>query len=155
MKQHLDFLPISRRKALAILGGSAAISFMGLPVLADANAVSDKIKSLTGGASVAEGGITLDMPEIAENGNAVKVGFEIDSPMSDADHVKAVHVLADGNPTPEVASFMFSPANGTCGATTRMRLAKTQNIIVLAEMSDGSFKQAATTVKVTIGGCGG
>ena len=90
-----------------------------------------------------------------ENGNAVKVAFSIDSPMTATNYVKAVHVMADGNPTPEVASFNFTPAMGACSASTRMRLAKTQNIIVLAEMNDGSFKQAQATVKVTIGGCGG
>jgi sulfur-oxidizing protein SoxY len=110
---------------------------------------------LTGGKSVGEGKIELDLPEIAENGNAVKVAFSIDSPMTDDNYVKAVHVMADGNPTPDVASFSFTPSMGACSASTRMRLAKTQNIIVLAEMNDGSFKQAQATVKVTIGGCGG
>ena len=122
---------------------------------ADGAAVAAKIKDLTDGKSVGEGTIELDLPEIAENGNAVKVAFSIDSPMTADNYVKAVHVMADGNPTPDVASFNFTPAMGACSASTRMRLAKTQNIIVLAEMNDGSFKQAQATVKVTIGGCGG
>ena len=155
MKYNMKLEDISRRKALGLLGGAVAMSAFAGPVLADAAAVSSKINELTGGAGASEGAVTLDIPEIAENGNAVKVGFEIDSPMTDADYVKAVHVLADGNPTPDVASFNFSPANGACGATTRMRLAKTQNITVLAEMSDGSFQQATGKIKVTIGGCGG
>ena len=155
MKYHLTLEGISRRKALGLLGGAVAMSAFAAPVLADAAAVSGKIKELTGGAGAGEGAITLDIPEIAENGNAVKVGFDIDSPMTADNYVKAVHVLADGNPTPDVASFNFSPANGACGATTRMRLAKTQNITVLAEMSDGSFQQATGQIKVTIGGCGG
>ena len=75
--------------------------------------------------------------------------------MTADNYVKAVHVMADGNPTPDVASFNFTPAMGACSASTRMRLAKPQNIIVLAEMNDGSFKQAQSIVKVTIGGCGG
>ncbi len=155
MKYNLKLEDISRRKALGLLGGAVAMSAFAGPVLADAAAVSGKINELTGGAGASEGAVTLDIPEIAENGNAVKVGFEVDSPMTDADYVKAVHVLADGNPTPDVASFNFTPANGVCGATTRMRLAKTQNITVLAEMSDGSFQQATGKIKVTIGGCGG
>ena len=85
----------------------------------------------------------------------MKVAFSVDSPMSDDNFVKTVHIMADGNPRPEVASFNFSPAMGACSASTRMRLAKTQNIVVLAEMNDGSFKQAQQTIKVTIGGCGG
>ena len=155
MKQTRQFSTISRRHALAMLGAAGAAVLVGVPAYADGAAVAAKIKDLTGGKSVGEGTIELDLPEIAENGNAVKVAFSIDSPMTADNYVKAVHVMADGNPTPDVASFNFTPAMGACSASTRMRLAKTQNIIVLAEMNDGSFKQAQATVKVTIGGCGG
>ena len=92
---------------------------------------------------------------LAENGNTVPVGFEVQSPMTGADHVKAVHLFAEGNPEPSVASIRFSPASGRAKAATRMRLAKTQNIVAVAEMSDGSVYMAKTEVKVTIGGCGG
>ena len=155
MKQKFVFKNVSRRHALGLIGGTIAMSSIAMPVLADAASVAAKVNSLTGGAATTEDGVFLDLPEIAENGNAVKVAFEIDSPMTSDNFVKTVHVMADGNPTPDVASFNFSPANGVCMATTRMRLAKTQNIIVLAEMSDGSFRQAQAQVKVTIGGCGG
>lgn len=155
MKQTRQFSTISRRHALAMLGAAGAAVLVGVPAHADGAAVAAKIKGLTGGKSVGEGAIELDLPEIAENGNAVKVAFSIDSPMTADNYVKAVHVMADGNPTPEVASFNFTPTMGACSASTRMRLAKTQNIVVLAEMNDGSFKQAQATVKVTIGGCGG
>jgi sulfur-oxidizing protein SoxY len=155
MKQTKTLTVISRRQALSMLGAVGAATVMGLPAYADGAAVAAKIKGLTGGKSVGEGSIELDLPEIAENGNAVKVAFSVDSPMTADNYVKAVHVMADGNPTPEVASFNFTPAMGACSASTRMRLAKTQNIVVLAEMNDGSFKQAQATVKVTIGGCGG
>ncbi|MBL6595914.1 MAG: thiosulfate oxidation carrier protein SoxY [Candidatus Puniceispirillum sp.] len=146
---------ISRRHALGLIVAAGSVVVTGVPALADGAAVAAKIKGLTGGKSVGEGAIELDLPEIAENGNAVKVAFSIDNPMTADNYVKTVHVMADGNPTPEVASFNFTPAMGACSASTRMRLAKTQNIIVLAEMSDGSFKQAQSIVKVTIGGCGG
>lgn len=155
MKQKFVFTNVSRRHALGLIGGTIAMSSIAMPVLADAASVAAKVNSLTGGASTTDDGVFLDLPEIAENGNAVKVAFEIDSPMTSDNFVKTVHVMADGNPTPDVASFNFSPANGVCMATTRMRLAKTQNIMVLAEMSDGSFRQAQAQVKVTIGGCGG
>jgi len=158
MKQTTKLSTISRRLALAMLGAAGAAGaavLAGVPAYADGAAVAAKIKGLTGGKSVGEGAITLDLPEIAENGNAVKVAFSIDSPMTADNYVKAVHVMADGNPTPDVASFNFTPAMGACSASTRMRLAKTQNIVVLAEMNDGSFKQAQAAVKVTIGGCGG
>jgi sulfur-oxidizing protein SoxY len=155
MKHTLALRTISRRHAIAMLGATGTFAFISSTAFADAAAVAEKIKKLTGGKSVGEGSITLDLPEIAENGNAVKVAFSIDSPMTADNYVKTVHVMADGNPTPDVASFSYSPAMGACSASTRMRLAKTQNIVVLAEMNDGSFKQAQQTVKVTIGGCGG
>ena len=155
MKHIIEMHNISRRRALALMGAAGIVMTAAVPAFADGDAVASKIKSLTGGKSVGEGSITLDLPEIAENGNAVKVAFSVDSPMVADNYVKAVHVMADGNPVPDVASFNFTPAMGACSASTRMRLAKTQNIVVLAEMSDGSFKTAKQTVKVTIGGCGG
>ena len=155
MKYTIKMNEISRRHALGLLGATGVVLASGVPAFADGAAVASKIKGLTGGKSASEGSIILDLPEIAENGNAVKVAFSVDSPMSADNYVKAVHVMADGNPTPDVASFDFTPAMGACSASTRMRLAKTQNIVVLAEMSDGNFKTAKQTVKVTIGGCGG
>jgi sulfur-oxidizing protein SoxY len=155
MKQTTTLVTISRRQALTMLAAAGAIGLAGMPVHAGGADVAAKIKILAGGKFVGEGAIELDLPEIAENGNAVKVAFSVESPMTADNYVKTVHVMADGNPTPDVASFNFTPAMGACRASTRMRLAKTQNIVVLAEMSDGSFKKAQQTVKVTIGGCGG
>jgi sulfur-oxidizing protein SoxY len=75
--------------------------------------------------------------------------------MTDKDYVKAVHLFADGNPRPEVVSFRFSPVNGKAEASTRMRLAKTQNVVAVAKMADGTVSTDKKMVKVTIGGCGG
>lgn len=147
--------PISRRHAVQLLGASAALSLLPGLSFAAGDAVAGRIAEVTGGKAIGDLDIYLDMPEIAENGNQVKMSFEIDSPMTDAEHVKAVYVFAGGNPEPDVAQFNFTPAMGACGATTRMRLSKTQNVTVLAAMSDGSFAKADTAVKVTIGGCGG
>jgi sulfur-oxidizing protein SoxY len=156
MKSTIQLKAISRRSALAMLSAAGAVTISGvMPAFADGAAVATKIKALTEGQPTGDGSINLELPEIAENGNAVKVAFSVDSPMTPDNYVKTVHVMADGNPTPDVASFSFTPAMGACSASTRMRLAKTQNIVMLAEMSDGSFKQAQQTVKVTIGGCGG
>ena len=102
-----------------------------------------------------ESDIWLDLPEIAENGNQVKVSFEMDSPMTESDHIKTVYILADGNPSPNVAKFSFTPEMGSCSATTRIRLAKTQNVYLLAENNSGQFLMTNAQVKVTIGGCGG
>lgn len=146
----------SRRDAL-LLGGAAALAAMLAPrmAMADAKAVADEIKKLYGDKKLSEGKIKLDVPQIAENGLVVPISVEIDSPMSAEDFVKSVHVFADGNPLPQVVSYRFSPECGKASASTRMRLAQTQNIICIAEMSNGSLYSTKAEVKVTIGGCGG
>ncbi len=101
------------------------------------------------------GRIELDLPQIAENGNTVPIGVAVQSPMSGSDYVKTVHIFAEGNPNPEVCSLHFTPACGEAKAATRIRLAKTQNIVAVAQMSDGSVYRETVEVKVTIGGCGG
>ena len=155
MKMRLELTTLDRRAALGLLGAAGITGAFAAPAFADAQAAQEQIDKIVNGVTPSTGSVTLDIPEIAENGNAVKVAFSVDSPMTRDNHVKTVHVMADGNPTPDVATFHFSPACGECYANTRMRLAKTQNIIVLAEMSDGSFQQATGAIKVTIGGCGG
>jgi sulfur-oxidizing protein SoxY len=123
--------------------------------MADEAGVAAAIKKLYGDKTFESGKLKLDVPEIAENGLVVPVNVEVESPMTEADHVKAVHVFADGNPFPDVVSYRFTPACGKAAASTRMRLAQTQNIICIAEMSDGKLYMAKSNVKVTIGGCGG
>ena len=116
----------------------------------------DAIKErIGGGEPKASSKIELDVPEIAENGSTVPMGVRVDSPMTDDDHVKAVHVMATKNPQPEIISFKFTPMSGRANASTRMRLAETQNVIAVAELSDGSTIMTQKEVKVTIGGCGG
>jgi len=146
----------TRRQTLA-LGASAGIVALVSPTLVlgkstDAQAVIEKF---TGGKKAKQDKITLEMPEIAENGNTVPVSIAVESPMTKDSYVKRVIIVAEGNPRPEVAIFNFTPKSGVAEASTRMRMAKTQNIIAVAEMSDGSFHMAKRQVKVTIGGCGG
>lgn len=149
---------VTRRHVLVLTGAAAAAASVGLlPSIAAADkaAVDDAIKMKTGGKSTQSGKITLDLPQIAENGNTVPIGIEVDSPMSGSDYVKSVHIFAEGNPNPDVASAHFTPANGVAKVSTRMRLLKTQNIHVVAEMSNGKMYRESVEVKVTIGGCGG
>ena len=101
-----------------------------------------------GGAAMADTGVTLTAPEIAENGNTVPIAVE-------AEGAVAIMVLAAGNPTPGVATFTFGELAGAHSASTRIRLAGTQDVIAIAQMADGSFAKASSNVKVTIGGCGG
>lgn len=103
----------------------------------------------------ASGKIDLQVPEIAENGNTVPITVNVDSPMSEDDHVTAVHVMATKNPDPEIITFKFTPMSGRASASTRMRLAESQNVMAVAELSNGSTIMTQKEVKVTIGGCGG
>lgn len=147
---------LTRRSALA--GASAAaLAVLLAPhmALADARTVEAEIKRLYGDKAFAPGRIKLDIPEIAENGLVVPITVEVESPMTEADHVRAVHVFADGNPLPGIVSYVFTPECGKASASARMRLAQTQNIICIAEMSNGALFSAKAEVKVTIGGCGG
>ena len=144
-----------RRKVLISIGSVGLSFFAPLQAMAGIDSVNTVLEEITNGMKSTKADIFLDLPEIAENGNQVKLAFEIDSPMIESNYVKVVHILADGNPAPKVAKFTFTPAMGVCAATTRIRLAKTQDIYLLAEFSNGSYGLAQSTVKVTIGGCGG
>ena len=134
------------RRNVMVMGAGAFVAF-GLPMRASA-AAEDAITEFTGGADMASEGVTLTAPEIAENGNTVPI--EIDAPGAEA-----VLILAMGNPTPGVAEFKFGPLAASQSASTRIRLAGTQDVVAVARMKDGSFAKASSNVKVTIGGCGG
>ena len=99
--------------------------------------------------------VTLKAPEIAENGMAVPLTVSVDSEMSDKSYVKALYIAADGNPNPPVAIYEFTPLAGKAEVALRVKLSQTQNLIAVAEMSDGTLYRASREVKVTIGGCGG
>jgi len=148
-----------RRDFLTLAGtGVVALAGVGLfadSAKADAAAVAKKIKMATGGKAMMQGKIKLELPEIAENGNTVPFGVEVDSPMSDDNYVKTLHVYADQNPSPDVATYRFTPGCGKAKISSRMRMIKSQNVVAVAEMSDGKIYTAKKAVKVTIGGCGG
>lgn len=150
---------LTRREALLLAAGASVVvggvALSSNSASADAKMVNESIMKLIGDKKPADGKITLDLPQIAENGNTVPVGVSVDSPMTADNYVKAVHLFAEGNPAPDIASIMFSPMSGKAQAATRMRLRRTQNIVAVAEMSDGSVYRAQQEVKVTIGGCGG
>lgn len=146
---------ITRRQALAIGGSVVVATAIGIrPVLA-ANDHQEVINKFTGGKSATDGKVKLELPQIAENGNTVPVSVSVESPMTSDNYVKRVLVVADANPRSNVAMFNFTPHSGVAEASTRMRLIQTQNVIAVAEMSDGSFYMTKRQVKVTIGGCGG
>lgn len=148
---------LSRRTALfGTAGAVVAITLAPKPASASLQPATEAaIKKLIGDKKLNEGRVTLRLPPIAENGNTIPLTVVVESPMTAGDHVKTVHVFADRNPTPDVASFHLTPAMGRAEVSTRIRLGQTQDVVAIAEMSDGSLFVGRQEVKVTIGGCGG
>jgi sulfur-oxidizing protein SoxY len=152
------FFPLHRRRILTIAIGAAAAAASSAapgPAFAAKNDADDLIRKFTGGKTAAEGRVRLDLPEIAENGNAVPMTVSVESPMTEQSYVSDILVVAEGNPRGGVATFHFSPASGVAEVNTRIRLAETENVIAIAKMNDGTVFKASKQVKVTIGGCGG
>jgi len=147
---------LTRREALA-LGAMSAIALAGVhgrAQAAPADAAAE-IAKFTGGKAPETGRVTIELPEIAENGNAIPLSVLVDSPMTLDDHVTDILVVAEGNPSPGVAAFKFTPMSGRAEIATRIRLAGSQNVVVVARTSNGGLLIAQRQVKVTIGGCGG
>ncbi len=140
-------MELTRRNAIIL--GAGALFAAGLPKQSAAAATGDElIAAFTGGADIGTGDIELTAPEIAENGNTVPIEVSSGS-------AAEILILAMGNPTPSVATFKFGKLAASRAASTRIRLAGTQDVVAIAKLDDGSFVQASRTVKVTIGGCGG
>ena len=159
MSEQFNTQNIRRRDVLVMAGtGVVAVSSIGLfagDAKADPAAVAKAIKYRIGDKKTMAGAVTLELPQIAENGNTVPIAVEVKSPMTSSDYVKAVHIFADKNPAAEVATFRFTPESGRARVSTRMRMIKSQNIVAVAEMSNGKVHMVKNAVKVTIGGCGG
>jgi sulfur-oxidizing protein SoxY len=175
MSDPQKILNLDRRSFVAGASAAAAIAtFLGSPSRAlaetgfDAEAAGnppaaaqsysqafhDALAKVLGEAKPAEAGLTLELPELAENGNTVPYKLAIDSPMTDTDYIKAMHLLSTANPQAVVGSFYLVPASGKAQVAGRMRLARTQDVVAVAERSNGEFAIATRRVEVTIGGCG-
>jgi len=148
---------LSRRAALAAGASGVALTVMGWSGKARAGVkeAADEVAKFTGGNTAAQGKITIELPEIAENGNTVPLTVSVNAPMDADNYVSDVMVVSEGNPNPGVITFHFTPLSGKAEAQTRIRLAATQNIVVVAKTSKGEFYTGQKQVKVTIGGCGG
>jgi sulfur-oxidizing protein SoxY len=143
---------LSRREALTA-GAGALAAGVGLPAdpALALNDHADQIKKFTGGRTPVEGGMKLELPELAENGNTVPLSVSAEVPAGV--HVQEILVLAPANPNARVIRFRFSSIS-VPEASTRVRLAETQDVIAVARLSDGTFLSASRQIKVTIGGCG-
>ncbi len=126
-----------------------------LPFAAEATpeTMAAAIKQVTGGATVRARRVTLDIPPLVENGNTVPLTVTVESPMTEADHVKAIHVFNEKNPQPHVFNAWLGPRNGRAVVSTRIKLADAQKVVAIAETSKGEFFSASADVIVTIAAC--
>ncbi|HVG79202.1 MAG: SoxY-related AACIE arm protein [Candidatus Rokuibacteriota bacterium] len=148
----------SRREFLRVAAGVAAGLGLGAvitvtPARATPAAMQEAIRKVVGASKVSPGRVKLEMPPLSENGNTVPLTVSVESPMTAADYVKAIHVFTELNPQPDVVSFRLGPRAGRARVATRIRLATTQTVVAVSELSDGSFWSDTVAVVVTLAAC--
>ena len=147
----------SRRKILkaasALAGAGALARLTVKPAVATPEMMHDAVRSAIGEAPVKKGKVKLDLPPIVENGNSVPCTVSVDSPMTATDYVKAIHIFNEKNPQPNVISVKLGPRAGRANFSTRIRLADTQTVTAIAEMSDGTCWSGDIDVIVTLAAC--
>ena len=145
---------MGRRHFLVAGGAVAATLGLGLaPARATPAEAQEAIRRVTGSAPIRQGRVTLELPPLVENGNSVPLKIAVQSPMTQADHVRAIHVFTEKNPQPYVAVFRLGPRAGRASVETRIRLADSQTVTAICEMSDGSFWSGSADSLVTLAAC--
>lgn len=147
-----SFHPLNRRHILAGVAG-ISLSVVLRPAAAQANELAAAVAAYTQGAPVRAGKVKLDVAELVDNGNVVPITITAESPMTTADHVKTITVFNEKNPQRDVARFTLGPRAGKASVTTRIRLATSQQLVAIAQMSDGSYWSHTVNVIVTLAAC--
>jgi sulfur-oxidizing protein SoxY len=145
--------PHNRQRRQLLLATAGALAYLGPASAAVPPATQAAMDAFTQGAPVSDGGLQLKISELVENGNLVPVTVQVDSPMTDTDHVRAIALFTERNPQPEVAVFHLSPALGQARVSTRLRLATSQTVTALALLSDGRCLRQRVGVIVTLAAC--
>jgi sulfur-oxidizing protein SoxY len=130
-----------------------APTFVLRPASATPTAMAAAIREVIGEATLQQGRVKLDIPPLVENGNTVSVTVSVDSPMSELDHVKSVHIFNEKNPEPNVTIFRLNPRAGRARVSTRIRLADSQKVVAIARLSDETFWYDSADVMVTLAAC--
>jgi len=146
---------ISRRAFLLLTLAAGTARAQLPPDIAEVRkaALQEAIGKVVGNSPVRTGRVKLDIPPLIDNGNAVPVTVEVESPMTQADHVKAIHLFTERNPQPYVFSAHLGPRAGKARVAARARIADTGDVVAIAQMSDGSFWQESVKVIVTLSAC--
>ena len=137
-----------RREFLVGLAGSLA-----LPALAQEETLDPLAAKVAKGAPVKKGKVTVTLPQLADNGNSVPIRIVVDSPMTEADHVKSIHLFSERNPVSNMANFYLGPRAGKAEIDSRVRLAGSQKVTAVAALSDGTFWYDAAPIVVTLSAC--
>jgi sulfur-oxidizing protein SoxY len=143
----------TRRQFLALTGSAAVLAAPMAPAKATPAMLTTAMRDVVGTAVVRTGKVKLDVPPLVENGNTVPLTVSVASPMIPDDHVKSIHVFNEKNPQPNVGNFYLNPRSGRAQVSTRIRLADSQRIVAIAQLSDGSFWSASVDVVVTLAAC--
>ena len=138
--------------ALAAGAGIGAVAMPG-PAAATPSTMAAAIRAVVGDNRLNKGKVKLDIPPLVENGNTVPCSVTVDSPMTPANHVRAIHVFNEKNPQPNVIGLHLGPRAGRASISTRIRLAASQKVVAIAELSDGSFWSDSVDVVITLGAC--
>lgn len=142
------------RRTMIIGGGAAAwLAVLGRTAMATTEMRDEAVRQLARGGEVHDGRVTLTIPTVAENGLSVYTTIEVESPMTPQDHVRAIHILSEKNPIAHLLTFRLTPRSGIAKVSTNIRLAASQEVTALAEMSDGSVWRDRKSVIVTIAAC--
>ena len=147
----------TRRKLLRAAGSLAFAAAAGPIVVRPAHATPEEMQAaiakVVGDAKINTGRVKLEIPPLVENGNTVPCTVSVESPMTPQDYVKAIHVFNERNPQPNAISVYLGPRAGRASFATRIRLSDTQNVVAVAELSDGSFWSDSVDVIITLGAC--
>jgi sulfur-oxidizing protein SoxY len=152
MSEMLDKLAAAQATRRTFLAGAGALMIVR-PAGATPQSMAAAIRQVAGDAKVNPGRIKLDLPPLVENGNSVATTVRVESPMTASDYVKAIHIFTEKNPQPNVISVKLGPRAGKAEFQTRIRLADTQQVVAICEMSDGSFWSDKVDVILTLSAC--
>jgi sulfur-oxidizing protein SoxY len=139
---------------VALAAAGLALGVFSAPAGAAENETLDElVRRVTDGVAPGDAGVTLDIPALVENGNSVDVRITADSPMTEAEHVRWIHLIADRNPFPDMARIHLSPRSGLAEVATTLRLAQSQTVAAVVAHSDGRYAIAKAPVVVTLSAC--
>lgn len=144
---------VADRRTFLLGGGSLALVSLAPTAHATPEEMQTAIRETFGDRPITQGRVAMKLPPIAENGNSVSLRIDVDSPMSEADHVRQIAVFAEKNPLPNIARYHLGPHNGRASVAARIRLSDSQTITAIAEMNDGSLWSGEAATVITLAAC--